>query len=65
MSGEMLMIQTEIFQTELNIQHDCEYSQGWLQKLRMSQVPYTEQMVQLHLYSTMQNKYMYIEGVGG
>lgn len=33
-SGEMLMAQAKIFHAELNLLHDCEYSQGWLQKFK-------------------------------
>ena len=33
-SGEMLMVQAKIFHAELNLQHNCEYSQEWLQKFK-------------------------------
>uniref|UniRef100_A0A674I1K7 HTH CENPB-type domain-containing protein n=1 Tax=Terrapene triunguis TaxID=2587831 RepID=A0A674I1K7_9SAUR len=31
-SGEMVMAQAKIFHKELNLQRECNYSQGWLQK---------------------------------
>uniref|UniRef100_UPI00398F7695 general transcription factor II-I-like isoform X2 n=1 Tax=Pristiophorus japonicus TaxID=55135 RepID=UPI00398F7695 len=33
-SGEMVMAQAKIFHQELDLQHECEYSQGWLQKFK-------------------------------
>uniref|UniRef100_A0A8C3FKC6 HTH CENPB-type domain-containing protein n=1 Tax=Chrysemys picta bellii TaxID=8478 RepID=A0A8C3FKC6_CHRPI len=33
-SGEMMMAQTKIFHKELNLQHECDYLQGWLQKFK-------------------------------
>jgi hypothetical protein len=29
------MAQSQIFCKELNLQHDCEYFQGWLHKLKL------------------------------
>ncbi|XP_045117287.1 tigger transposable element-derived protein 2-like [Portunus trituberculatus] len=33
-SGEMIMAQAKIFHAELDLQYDCKYSQGWLQKFK-------------------------------
>ena len=34
-SGKMIMAQAKILHKELNLQHECEYSQGWLQKFKV------------------------------
>ncbi|CAM5139225.1 unnamed protein product [Eretmochelys imbricata] len=33
-SGEMMVAQTKIFHKELNLQHECDYLQGWIQKFK-------------------------------
>ncbi|XP_064410276.1 jerky protein homolog [Latimeria chalumnae] len=33
-SGEMVIEQAKIFHKELNLQHECEYSQGWLHRFK-------------------------------
>uniref|UniRef100_A0A8C3F5U8 HTH CENPB-type domain-containing protein n=1 Tax=Chrysemys picta bellii TaxID=8478 RepID=A0A8C3F5U8_CHRPI len=37
-SGEMVMAQAKIFHKELNLQHECDYSQEWLQKFQQDMI---------------------------